>query len=67
MDNDAHVKLVKHRTRTTPLGCRVETVSTYDERTGLTSEDITLSHPLELVEVAIGHEIALDRLALRRR
>lgn len=54
MDNDTHVKLVKHRTRTTPLGCRVETVSTYDERTGLT------------VEVAIGHEMALDRLSLRR-
>ena len=59
--------LVKRRSFVTPLGCKVERAVRYDANTRLITEDIVLSHPLELVEVAVGRETILDRLYTRRR
>ena len=67
MDQTSQTVLVKRRSFVTPLGCKVERVVRYDANTRLITEDIVLSHPLELVEVAVGRETILDRLYTRRR
>lgn len=66
MDHVAEVRVTKHRTRTTPQGCRVETTSSYDTFSGLYSENIVLSHPQDLGEVAFGASDVFSQMHWRR-
>jgi len=65
MEKTSQDVLVKRRKFTTPQGCQVERQVRYDVQTGFVTEDIVLSHPLELVEVA--RETIFDKLYTRRR
>ena len=49
---------------TTPQGCRV-TSHLVRDKSGMLIEAVTLEHPLELVEVAVGREHVLERAAGR--
>ena len=46
------LRVVKARRSATHLGCVVDRRVAYDVATKVTSEEITLSHPLPLIEVA---------------
>jgi len=55
------ILLTKSRKFETSLGCRVVRRSTFNPRTGCVDEEITLSHPEPISEVAFNADRVLDR------
>lgn len=64
MGNTRRNSLTKRYAGITALGCEFRLVKTLNQQTGCIDEDVTLSHPKPISEVAFD---CLDREGARRR
>jgi len=57
------IELTKSRVKKTHQGCLVETVTTYNSETRCIDENIVLSHPYPIAEVAFSADAIFERMA----
>lgn len=65
MDTQAEVVLTKHRRSRTHLGCNVDRKAKLNTKTGRVDEEIVLSHPFPIHEVAFSVDRILEMASWR--